>query len=173
MNDFLGNCQVYHINRGRFICRNKYYGRRLTEKGLREALCKFLFNGSKFRFEVIPHICREIQALISIIRKLPNYRFYGSSLLLIYEGLPLNLSLFSSSNDHDDHRVSLKMIDFASVSISTTNEGPDNGYIYGLQNLQQILLDIEANGKDGNARCGCSDITSTSSNSSPPCETNN
>ncbi|XP_071479768.1 inositol hexakisphosphate kinase 1-like [Diadema antillarum] len=159
--------QVFHVNRGTFVCRNKYYGRRLSEQGLREALGKFLFNGRRFRFELIPHFCKTIRELVAVIKELPGYRFYGSSLLLTYEGLDMDLphlrlapppqSPTKLGRDADkagkamrspSYNVSLKMIDFASSSVAEANEGPDYGYIYGLQNLRQILQDMESNGTE-------------------------
>lgn len=36
---------------GHFICRNKYYGRSLSEEGFRRALLQFLHTGEKVRLQ--------------------------------------------------------------------------------------------------------------------------
>ncbi|PIK33503.1 putative inositol hexakisphosphate kinase 3-like [Apostichopus japonicus] len=78
--------QIYRPDKGRYICRNKYYGRRLSEEGLRQAVEEFVFNGNRVRVEVIEAIMKEIQGLIETLSELDSYRFFGSSLLIIYEG---------------------------------------------------------------------------------------
>lgn len=78
--------QIYRPDKERFICRNKYYGRRLSEEGLRQAVEEFVFNGCKLRIEVVLAIMKEIKDLIKTLSELDSYRFFGSSLLLIYEG---------------------------------------------------------------------------------------
>lgn len=82
--------QVYQLTSGRFICRNKYYGRSLTVDGFRQALFQFLHNGIKLRLDLLPIIIAKLQKLRSILEKLDTFRFYTSSLLIIYDGLDLH-----------------------------------------------------------------------------------
>jgi hypothetical protein len=69
-----------------------------------------------------------------VIRNATRYRFFGSSLLLIYDG-----------SGHKPE-VELRMIDFANTCDVTTLAGeagdsnsPDAGYLKGLQSLMDIL----------------------------------
>lgn len=78
--------QVYQISSGRFICRNKYYGRSLTVDGFRQALRQFLHNGITVRFDLVPMIIAKLQKLSGILERLDAFRFYTSSLLIIYDG---------------------------------------------------------------------------------------
>lgn len=68
------------------MCRNKYYGMKLCEEGFREELVTFLHNGQQFRTEVIEPLLYKLRKLYKVIEKQNSFRFYSSSLLLMYEG---------------------------------------------------------------------------------------
>lgn len=78
--------QVYKRSSGRFMCRNKYYGMKLCEDGFREELATFLHNGHQFRTELIEPFLHKLRKLYKVIEKQNSFRFYTSSLLLMYEG---------------------------------------------------------------------------------------
>jgi inositol-hexakisphosphate kinase len=85
---------------------------------------------------------RKLELLLHTIRQLPSYRFFGSSLLVIYDGDPL------STNEID-----IRMIDFAHSVLDeemytglkdmtyppSQPDQPDLGYILGLQTLLDVL----------------------------------
>ena len=68
------------------MCRNKYYGLKLCQEGFREELVTFLHNGEQFRMELIEPLLYKLRKLYKVIEKQNSYRFYSSSLLLMYEG---------------------------------------------------------------------------------------
>ncbi len=78
--------QVYQVNTGGFLCWNKYHGRALTVEGFQGALCQFLDNGRVFRLELVDGILTRLKRLRSALESLETFRFYCSSLLIIYEG---------------------------------------------------------------------------------------
>ncbi|CAO3569379.1 unnamed protein product [Mortierella alpina] len=78
--------QVYNITTERFLFQNKYYGRKLTKETLPLTLRQFLFNGSEVMLTHIPLLLRKLKGLARIIKNLNGYRFYGSSLLIYYDG---------------------------------------------------------------------------------------
>ncbi|KAF9933578.1 hypothetical protein BGZ67_004206 [Mortierella alpina] len=78
--------QVYNITTERFLFQNKYYGRKLTKETLPLTLRQFLFNGSEVMLTHIPLLLRKLKSLARIIKNLNGYRFYGSSLLIYYDG---------------------------------------------------------------------------------------
>ena len=82
------------------MCRNKYYGRKLDVEGFREALCQFLHNGNRLRTDAIIPLVEKLQELKAVLMNLDTYRFYTSSLLLIYEGLDPELN--GDEEDDDD-----------------------------------------------------------------------
>uniref|UniRef100_T1J094 Kinase n=1 Tax=Strigamia maritima TaxID=126957 RepID=T1J094_STRMM len=219
--------QVYQKNVRRFLCRNKYYGRTLSVNGFRQALIQFLHNGMRVRSELISSIVEQLQQLVSVLERQDTFRFYTSSLLMLYDGSEPGDPEDSKSNESlvetiDDgycmsngsfnppqtkscatstlenggigrsgnrsiHNIStepttskqsskkrsptsvsfkgvpnkqesraksapvkvvdIRMIDFAHSThtgiSSTTNAGPDTGYIFGLRNLIDILRNIE------------------------------
>jgi len=91
MNDFLFSLlsllQVYQVNSGRFLCRNKYYGRKLSVDGFKEAICQFLHNGKRLRTDALIPLVEKLEDLKQVLLTLDTFRFYTSSLLLVYEGL--------------------------------------------------------------------------------------
>lgn len=126
--------------------RDKYYGRDLQAgKEFQEALTSFFYNGVDYSAakRYIPQILENIETMARKVRSLPGYRFYGSSLYIIYEGAqnqsrpstanPRALQRSSSSNDTtkgegdaDDsnkpREFVFKIIDFANcVTAETTS----------------------------------------------------
>nr|XP_014589839.1 inositol hexakisphosphate kinase 3 [Equus caballus] len=153
--------QVYQVDKRHFLCKDKYYGRKLSVEGFRQGLCQFLHDGTRLRTELLEPIRRQLQALLLVIRSQSSYRFYSSSLLIIYDaqepaerapdGLHPQkvLETAHGSSSCCVAKVDIRMIDFAHTTYKgsqnehTTYEGPDPGYIFGLENLIQILQDIQ------------------------------
>ena len=77
---------------GKFKCRNKYYGRKLGVEGFREGLIEFLHNGDRLRTDALVPLVEKLLELKAVLQSLDTFRFYTSSLLLIYEGLDPELS---------------------------------------------------------------------------------
>nr|XP_003473961.1 inositol hexakisphosphate kinase 3 isoform X1 [Cavia porcellus] len=144
--------QVYQTDKKHFLCKDKYYGRKLSAEGFRQGLCQFLHNGARRRTELLQPILQRLQALLTVIRAQSSYRFYSSSLLIIYDGQePLEMT---PGGQHPPEapqmaKVDVRMIDFAHTTYKgswkehTTYDGPDPGYIFGLENLIGILQDIQ------------------------------
>ncbi|GBP33737.1 Inositol hexakisphosphate kinase 3 [Eumeta japonica] len=80
--------QVYIPETGACVRRDKYWGRQLTESGLREALRVFFTGGATtgLRSHVVRRVLRDLDALRRAIAKQSSYRFYSCSLLIVYEG---------------------------------------------------------------------------------------
>ncbi|NXK96860.1 IP6K3 kinase, partial [Formicarius rufipectus] len=148
--------QVYQADTGHFLCKDKYYGRKLSPEGFRQTLRQFLCRGNQLRLELLEPIILRLKALLSVIRKQSSYRFYSSSLLIIYDGQEHKESVapsdhhfpFPKTHGVNPSRVDVRMIDFAhttfkgSKSNPTPHDGPDHGYIFGLENLIKILQSL-------------------------------
>ncbi|XP_074493908.1 inositol hexakisphosphate kinase 1 isoform X1 [Sebastes fasciatus] len=78
--------QVYQLNTGHYLCRNKYYGRGLSIEGFREALYQYMHNGKGLRQDLFEPILNKLRSLKDVLESQASYRFYSSSLLIIYEG---------------------------------------------------------------------------------------
>ncbi|CAM5119650.1 unnamed protein product [Natator depressus] len=152
--------QVYQADTGQFLCKDKYYGRKLSPDGFRQALYQFLHNGNRLRTDVLEPIVSQLKALLSVIKSQSSYRFYSSSLLIIYDGQEPKENketldnhpqgCFQNINRTMPHgtghpKVDVRMIDFAHTTYKgskynhTIYDGPDHGYIFGLENLVKIL----------------------------------
>ncbi|XP_013419479.1 inositol hexakisphosphate kinase 1 isoform X1 [Lingula anatina] len=82
----LAGMQVYQVNSLSFVCRNKYYGRGLTVEGFKETLYQFLHNGHKLRVDIIDPMIERLLQFHEMLSKQDTFRFYSSSLLLMYDG---------------------------------------------------------------------------------------
>jgi hypothetical protein len=121
-------------------------GRQLTVDGFKRNLMQFLHNGLKFRVDVIEPIIDKLKRLHQILQTKNSYRFYGSSLLVLYDGHER-----PQSNESDKlENLDVRMIDFAHsthngyVHDSRLHVGPDHGYLFGLDNLVKIFQEIKS-----------------------------
>ncbi|EFX63240.1 hypothetical protein DAPPUDRAFT_67244, partial [Daphnia pulex] len=159
--------KVYDATTGNFVSRDKYFGRRLDADGLRRALVQFFASGGSRRSEIIDAILDRLRLLRLAVEKQETFRFYSSSLLIVYEGCDENPEFLShpdlyflnpdagnvlldaASSKPDNcwsDCVDVRMIDFAHTTFSgylgldeRVHWGPDNGYLLGLENLTDIL----------------------------------
>ena len=131
----------------------------------------FVFNGQTYRLDVAQEITKKLTKLKNVISKLNTYRFFSSSLLILYEGEdnPLNQDTGISQNtvpilmtnldgtnptpaaqtlDYKPPLVDVRMIDFANLTHSgfvndpVTYDGPDEGYMLGLNTLIKLYESI-------------------------------
>lgn len=128
--------QVYHVVSEEYVLTNKYKGREYKEHDFELCIRSFLFNGSTYRSEIIKLIIEKLTILRDRLISIDGYRFYCSSLLLIYEG-----------DVNERPHVEIRMIDFAKSIAKSDQEnyhvGPDNGYILGVTSLINIFETID------------------------------
>lgn len=131
--------QIYNNVTKKFFILDKYYGRSISLTGaFINELIKFL-NNSDSLYDIltkIPIILNKLIKLFNLLNTMNYYRFYGSSILIIYDG----------ENMSD---VKVKMIDFAKSfivnkynflnmkgeNLPNLNHGKDYGHLKGLNNL--------------------------------------
>ncbi|KAI8376010.1 uncharacterized protein BYT42DRAFT_467939, partial [Radiomyces spectabilis] len=65
---------------------DKYIGRNLTPQSFEELLLNFLHDGTRVLLDLIPDLVRKLRRLAQVIGSMRGYRFFGSSLLMIYDG---------------------------------------------------------------------------------------
>ncbi|XP_026162808.1 inositol hexakisphosphate kinase 1 [Mastacembelus armatus] len=92
--------QVYQPNTGHYLCRNKYYGRGLSPEGFRQALYQYMHNGKGLRQDLFEPVLNKLRSLKAVLGRQASYRFYSSSLLIIYEGKELEGPSVLSSGSH-------------------------------------------------------------------------
>ncbi|XP_021265544.1 inositol hexakisphosphate kinase 1 isoform X3 [Numida meleagris] len=86
--------QVYQLNTGHYLCRNKYYGRGLSIEGFRNALYQYLHNGIELRKDLFEPVLAKLRSLKAVLERQASYRFYSSSLLIIYDGKDSRAEMF-------------------------------------------------------------------------------
>lgn len=196
------------MDTGHYLCRNKYYGRGLSIEGFRHALYQFMHNGTQLRRDLFEPILSKLRSLKAVLERQASYRFYSSSLLIIYEGkepeaevwtkaealvkdkdtsqgllvsfhpqgppqpmeaasgaqppadlllppkeLPVTHPASDSQSCLQPPSVDVRMIDFAHSTFKgfrddqTVHDGPDRGYVFGLESLIKILEAIRDENK--------------------------
>ncbi|KAI9249203.1 hypothetical protein BDA99DRAFT_411067, partial [Phascolomyces articulosus] len=78
--------QVYRARTGKCQTQDKYVGRQLDTDEFRDTLHSFLFDGTRLLVEYIPDLISKLWKLERVIKSMHGYRFFGSSLLIIYDG---------------------------------------------------------------------------------------
>lgn len=177
--------QTYDHRTGEVDYKDKYYGRSIKAgKPFRSALINFLFDGSSYE-SVKTHtqvLLSKLAKLESMVRRLPGYRFYGSSLLLYYDAIPEKSREYREAQKNGvdlaaqkkqegkmwPPSIEVKLVDFANC---VTSEDPlpckaisppahpqdiDRGYLRGLRTLkyyfQRILSELEVTDSQDTAR---------------------
>ncbi|EFX85786.1 hypothetical protein DAPPUDRAFT_313590 [Daphnia pulex] len=92
--------KVYEATSDKFVSRDKYFGRRLDADGLRRALVQFFASGGARRDGIIEAILERLRLLRKAVEQQETFRFYSSSLLIVYEGCDESSEYFSSPDFH-------------------------------------------------------------------------
>ncbi|KAF2833171.1 SAICAR synthase-like protein [Ophiobolus disseminans] len=80
--------QIWNVKTQSYVFEDKYFGRDLKAgKEFQDALKRFFFDGTSYKAATrhIPVILEKISQLERMIKKLPGYRLYASSLLMLYD----------------------------------------------------------------------------------------
>ena len=126
--------QKYSKKSEEYTYLDKYVGRNIKNEEFEEKLSNFFLNEKYFRDSLIKKFINELERLLNVMKIQNDFIFYGSSLLLIYEGSIINL---------DEIKISVKFIDFANVFDNRKeNLKDDSGFIFGISNLIQCLKNI-------------------------------
>jgi len=129
----LAGMQVYNHQSGRYDCLDKYYGRGLDKTGFVQVIRQFVNK------QVIPSIVEQLEEISCVLCKLPTYRLFASSLLIIYEGHSI-----------DGGEAKVRLIDFAQSTFDGFDEGKiplvgtDHDLIEGVTNLIKVFKGIFA-----------------------------
>ena len=148
--------QVWNSTKKAYHFEDKYKGRDLKAgPEFQAALHRFLSDteNPKQLLRHVPIILEKLAALEILIRKLPGYRFYASSLLLLYDAADPNKP------------IDMRIVDFANCVTDEdlpegtkcppkVRDGVDRGYLKGLRILRVYFTKIwrEAIGEDREER---------------------
>ncbi|KAI0080711.1 SAICAR synthase-like protein [Panus rudis PR-1116 ss-1] len=78
--------QVWNHVTQSYVTQDKYKGREVRPEDFPSVLASFLYDGERLLAYQIPVILRKLYSLARIVNRLKGYRFYGCSLLMIYDG---------------------------------------------------------------------------------------
>lgn len=78
--------QIFDARTNEFIFQDKYYGRAVRPDEFSQVLERFFHNGVQLLIHHVPAMLDKLARLAEVMRHLRGYRFYTSSLLLIYDG---------------------------------------------------------------------------------------
>ena len=121
----LAGLQIYDSKTQKYITQNKYYGRNLKKDSLTDVLLGF------FSPDIVPILLDKLKKLKIILSSLESYRFYTSSLLIVYDA------------ECPRETADVRLIDFAHTTKSglgsVSHSGPDSGFLFGLDNLISII----------------------------------
>ncbi|XP_042366236.1 inositol hexakisphosphate kinase 2-like [Plectropomus leopardus] len=164
---YISGMQVYQCDTGQLMFISKFLGRRLSLQDFKDSLFQFFNSGRHLRRELFSPVLRRLRELKAAVETCESYRFYSSSLLIIYNAVPLqkhseNGSLKEEEDEDEDEDVEVerpplvdvKMIDFAHATCSNYQgnslvyEGTDSSYVSGLQNLITIISELENHSTD-------------------------
>ncbi|KAJ2787825.1 inositol polyphosphate kinase kcs1 [Coemansia interrupta] len=163
--------QVFKADRNRYLFQDKYYGRSLNKFTFPRSLLEFLDNGPRVAAFLLPALLAKLRALYRTVEQMHGFRFFGSSLLLVYDGAaPAHIDLrvidfvnCSFVTDPDAYAQPTLTRPAASAHASSyfpsaphateTNPfppctcnaacaGPDYGYLRGLRTLVREFADI-------------------------------
>jgi len=123
--------QVYKPQSGQFQKYDRKYGYAVRENTMFDALLAFFDNGVHGRYEIIPTLLLRLKKMLQWAETQKMFRFYGTSVLIIYEG-DLN---------GDVQKTEVRLVDFAHV-FKIQDGGRDEGVLFGLKNLVSYLQRI-------------------------------
>lgn len=118
--------KVYNNEDKNYTVKDKYWGRDIQLNDLLENLKLYFFNGKNIRFKVLKEIIEKLVRIREEIKN-TNWRFWSSSILLIYDG-----------NEIEGSNSNVKLIDYAHTETEGYSDYDEN-LLFGLDNLITYL----------------------------------
>lgn len=136
---------MYQSTTQKYICHNKYYGRSLSVDGFRQALCQFLHNGHQLRTELVHEIVKRLQELHQHVTEQDTFRFFSSSLLIMYDGVVGNGNASrhgARPSSHSPGEVEQEDSDSNASSVSEGDKQSNSHYLQHLTNVDVKMIDF-------------------------------
>ncbi|KAK4494444.1 hypothetical protein PRZ48_014742 [Zasmidium cellare] len=156
--------QVFNVREQKYKFEDKYFGRDLKAGSeFQDALTRFFFDGIGHAqaLKHIPSVLQKINELDRVIRSLPGYRLYASSLLMIYDRGNADQDGKVQHEINEDGKpaqypdIKLKIVDFANCVTAEEMDhvlrkpcppmhphSIDWGYLRGLRSLRMYFQKI-------------------------------
>jgi hypothetical protein len=138
--------RVWQPVAGAYKEHGRAFGYALTEETLHAAFREFLHDGARVRSEAVPPLLSRLRALEAWFAVQADFRFYGSSLLFLYEG-----EEGEAGPTRPAVAVDVRLIDFAHatpIQKGGPEPGPrgarDEGFLLGLRSVMRCLERVAA-----------------------------
>jgi len=119
--------QVWNHKTQAYIMQNKYTGREVRTEDFPSVMASFFHDGEHLLVYHIPVLLQKLYALARIIYRLKGFRFYGCSLLFIYDG------------DHDIQEAYARCVSDSPSSRSKRGESLDRyPFRRGVKDYKQL-----------------------------------
>lgn len=119
---------MYQTTTKSFKFFDRFWGRQFGKNEIFDAFSAYFHNGESIRHDVIPMFIEKFKEFLAVMEEQDRFRFYSSSVLLIYEGDP-----------NAEQKIDIRGIDFARVFPIKEKNGRDTGYIFGLRQVIKML----------------------------------
>jgi hypothetical protein len=143
--------RVWRRDERRYTEHGRAFGYALDDATLPHAFYEFLHDGTRVRTELIPPLLERLAAVRGWFAAQSDFRFYGSSLLFVYDGGGSEPAAAAAAAAvaaaAPPPRVDVRMIDFAHVWPIRPAEQPagrDDGYLKGLDSVIRYLRHVQA-----------------------------
>ncbi|KAL9105448.1 MAG: hypothetical protein Q9227_009382 [Pyrenula ochraceoflavens] len=136
--------QTFNVKKQQVSYEDKYFGRDLKAgREFRDALTRFLYDGVSYA-SVTRHISSLLEKLTRLekmVRGLPGYRFYASSLLLYYDAEPRKSQKWLGKQANKEKAIRAKE-NSAPVSIPEAQTNGENAELYALSQVEVKMCDF-------------------------------
>jgi len=119
--------RAWQIDRKEYIIRDKPWGMGIKALQMEVALRSFFNNGKAFRSDLVAEVLPQLYSVLEWFKAQRIFRFYGSSVLFVYDGGTVDKPI-----------IRVKMVDFAHT-VRIRDGGKDDSYKYGLVTLIDLL----------------------------------
>jgi len=126
--------RCYQPSTDSYVVKDKPWGTNVKAEMMGTELKVFIQNGTKMRYEILSEMLPILNQLRDYFLKQTSFRFYGSSILFVYDG--------ANVNPH----VRVKMVDFAHTN-KVDDGGIDESYLFGVFKVIQFFENLVSEGK--------------------------
>jgi Ca2+-binding EF-hand superfamily protein len=132
--------RIFQCTNQSYIVRDKPWGSRVKDGEMENALKSFMENGHRLRYEVARAFLPKLKQILAYFESQKDFRFVGSSILLIYEGI--------DEGESKAPLVNVRMVDFAHTKeLADSEKDLDEDYLYGLRTLIRFVESIILEGE--------------------------
>lgn len=101
---------------------DRHWASKFDEITIKDGFIAFFTDNGELRKDLMKKCLVELEKIKQVFEKQKQFRFYASSILIIYE----------------NNEILVKSIDFAHV-FEIKDDGLDSGYLYGVKNIIKLI----------------------------------